>query len=370
MIRSEEVRFKVLRNNADYAWIYPKEKTKPSLRNRAGGEIKLSLQGAFIPIAFDSRGREVPFDFLTDEIQPVLTINGVKSNLGVLSFAKVEDDDSEKGHYVSVEAYDRCWRLRETKTEDILHLNSGVYYLTYVEQLLTACGVTNIVKTPSTETLSEDREDWDVGTSYLKIINDLLKEINYKNVWFDASGSAVLQPKSKVTGDSIQHVLSNRKLNIRDRRAIEVISIKRDLKKSTDIYNAPNVFICSCSNPDKDGIWIAKAENTNPQSPISIPRRGRRIVDHEKVNNIASLAELQNYAEQKRDKSMITNEIITCTTLLQPGFGTEDVIGLQLGEAGTPDMLDCVCLETSWDMQLGVGGLMTHELERTVYNID
>ena len=368
MFRNEDVLFKVLRNGGEYAFLAPKDGSKPSLRNRAGGEIKLSLQGTFLPTAYDENGNEKPIDWLTDEVQPVLVLDGVESKLGVLAVAKVENNEDDAERLVSLELYDRCWRVRETKTESILHIAQGVNYLQPIEELLTACGITNIVKTPTTETLKEAREEWDIGTSYLKIVNDLLKEIGYKQLWFDAAGSAVLQPKEKATARNVKHVLSNRRLNIRDKRTVGIIGIKSELKRNMDVYNAANVFVCSCANPDKSGIMVATAENTNPQSPISIPRRGRRIVDYENVNNIASQDALQKYADDKRDKSMISNEVIQVTTLLQPGFGTEEIVCLQIGEGS--EAMDAICVETSWDMQLGVGGLMTHELERTVYNLD
>lgn len=369
MTRNEAVVFKILRNGGDYGFLYPKEGTMPTLRNRAGGDIKLSLQGNFVPIGYDSKGREIPIDWLTDEIQPVLVLNGVSYRLGVLAVASLEGQEADPASYVNLELYDRGWRIRETKTESILHLPKNANYVDTIEQLLTSCGVAVIFGMPTTLTLKEDREDWDVGTSYLKIVNDLLGEINYKQLYFDASGAAVLQPKEKATAANIKHYLSNRKLNPRDQRTVGIISIEKKLTRSMDIYKAPNVFVCSCANPDKSGVMIATAENTNPQSPISIPRRGRRIVEYERVNNIASQAELQKYTEEKRDKSMVSNEVLTVTTLLQPGFGTNEVVGLQLGE-DVDQQMDAICLETSWDMQLGVGGLMTHTLERTVYNLD
>lgn len=370
MIRHEEIRFKVLRNGADYAWIFPKENSKPSLRFRPDGEIKMSLQGTFLPYALDAGGREMPVDWLADEIQAMLYLNGTPHSLGVVSAATIEEDETNTGLYLNMEGYDRCWRVRETKTESILHLSAGTNYLTPVTNLLTACGITTVFKTPTSTTLTEDREDWDVGTSNLTIINDLLKEINYKPLWFDSGGAAVLEPKITPTVANVRHVLSTRKKNFRDPRAVDIISIDRRVLSSMDYYNAPNVFVVYCANPDKSGVMIATAENMNPLSPISIPRRGRRIVEVEEVKNIASQQELKKYVEQKRDKSLMTKEILTVSTLLYPGFGMEDVVGLQLGEEGAPKFLDAICTETSWDMPLGVGELMKHKLERVVYNLD
>lgn len=362
MIRNEAIRFKLLRGGADYAFLYPV--SDPTLRCRASGEIKLSLQGDFRPAAYDARGRELPVDWLTDEIQPILILDGVPHTLGVLSPASMEQKTDETRNYISLEAYDRSWIVRDTKTENILHIAKGTLYTDAVEQLLTGAGINTIVKTPSAAVLAEDREDWDVGTSYLKIANELLKEINYKQLWFNADGVAMLQPKSEPRAENAQHIFTSRPADVRDPRALGLIRMKRDVSAKTDVYNAPNVFVCTCANPDKSGVMIARAENTNPQSPLSVMRRGRRIVDFENVNNIASQSELQAYTDQKRNKSMITGEVISCQTLLSPGFGVEDVTAVQT------DTLTAACVETSWEMELRVGGLMRHELERVVYNLD
>lgn len=370
MIRYEDVRFKILRNRSDYGFLVPKSGSAPSLRCRSDAEIKMSITGDFFPYAVDSRGQRQEIDWLADEIQPLLYLNGVEHKLNIFAAASVTNSETETGSYVSIEAYDRCWRVRDTKMESILHIPSGVNYLYPVKQLLAACGISDVVEIATSATIPEPREDWAVGTSYLTIINDLLREINYNMLWFDSAGYAMLQPIAKTTAENVQHILSNRKTNPRDRRSIGIISMKKDIKSVMDIYNAANVFVCSCSNPDKDGIMIATAENNNPQSPISIPRRGRRIMDYEDVRNIASQQELQKYAEQKRDKSMFTNEVIECDTLLAPGFGVSDVVGLHLGDVDNPDRMDYLCIEKSWDMQLKVGGIMKHQLERVVYNID
>ena len=105
---------------------------------------------------------------------------------------------------------------------------------------------------------------------------------------------------------------------------------------------------------------LAKAENANPQSPLSIMRRGRRIVAVEHVDNIASQDELQAYANRLRNESMITAETFRVETGLLPGYGVADVTALHYGEFAA------VCIERAWDMELRPGGSMNHTLERVV----
>lgn len=362
MIRNEHVRFKLLRNGVEYGELLAGGNS-PTLRMSSSGEIKMSLQGTFLPRAVNSSGKEVSVDWMADEIQPTLIIDGVETPIAVLMPAAVEPQSSMEEETIEVQAYDRCWRVRDTKVEGALYLSAGTGYIDAVEGLLTSAGIATIIKTPINAVLAEDRQDWETGTSYLTIVNDLLKEINYKQLWFNASGFAILEPASTPSAENIKHVFTDQKPNPANRKEVEAIRVFPHMSRKTDIYQAPNVFLCICSNPDKSGPMTATAENTNPQSPLSIMRRGRRIVQVVRVNNIESQAKLEEYANQLLYESMTTGETISIETQLLPDFGVEDVAGLRYD-----DVLG-VCVEKSWTMTLGPGGTMTHELEKVVINI-
>lgn len=361
MVRHEEVRFKMMRNGIEYGELYAK--SAPTLRMKSSGEIKTSMQGTFSPVARDAYGHEVQVDWIADEIKPVLIQDGDEKPLGVFMPAQVVPKDTKGEETLDVQAFDRCWRVRDNKVEGALYLSAGTSYIDAVEQLLTSSGIAAIIKTPSSAVLAEDRQDWETGTSYLKVVNDLLTEINYKQLWFNASGFAMLEPASTPTSENIQHVFTNQKPDPRNPKEVQSIRVLPQISRKTDIYQAPNVFIVVCSNPDKSGDMKAKAENNNPQSPLSIIRRGRRIVQVVKVNNIESQAKLEEYANRLLYESMTTGEVINVDTALQSGFGVEDVTAIRYD-----DILG-VCVEKSWTMQLTPGGIMNHELEKVVINL-
>ena len=108
---------------------------------------------------------------------------------------------------------------------------------------------------------------------------------------------------------------------------------------------------------------VATSENTNPQSPLSIQRRKRRIAKVVQVNNIADQTELQAYADRLRNETMISGETIQVQTALLPGFGVDDVTAIRYGD------LFAVCIERSYTMDLRVGGMMNHTLEKVVINL-
>lgn len=346
MTREIDFRYIVVRDGADCFEIYPAAGGSPTIRMNDSGEIKTSLSGSFI--------RDDRFDLLRDELRPEMILDGTVYPLGVYAPATGRSVNTEDEKNMALECYDRCWRVRDTYAETPPYFAAGTEYLDAIVQLLTAAGIALMIQTPSAATLAEARQDWEAGTSYLTIVNDLLGEINYNPLWFNDAGAAVLEPASVPSAANIEHTL-----NAEEVRSLVLPGLERE----TDVYSAPNVFLCICSNPDKSGPMTATAENTNPQSALSIPRRGRRIVRVENVNNIASQEELQAYAERMRDESMISGETIYVNTALLPGYGVADVVALHTEE------VSAICIERAWEMQLSVGGTMRHELERVVINL-
>lgn len=345
-MRQIDFKYILMRNGADLGELQSYIDEAPSITMDDAAEIKTSLRGTFAlsPIA----------NWLTDEIQPVMILDGIEHSLGVFRPATVTSNQDESVKTLSIEAYDRCWVVRDNYTESIVSFAVGTNYLTPIKQLLAAAGIALIIEEPTAATLTETREDWDVGTSYLTIINDLLSEINYKPLWFNAQGAAVLESYKIPTTENVQHTL--------DSSNAECLMLPEN-QRETDIYSAPNVFLCVCSNPDKDGSLVSEAVNDNPQSPLSVMRRGRRIMRVVQLNNIASQQELDDYAATLRNQSMYSGETIVLSTALLPGYGVDDVTAVILPEVSG------ICKERRWQMELRVGGAMRHTLERVVLAI-
>lgn len=361
-MRTIDFSYTVLRNGAPLGFLQTPEKGVRTLRMNDRAEIKMSLAGTFSPRVVDVSGNTVETDFMGDEIRPALIIDGVEHNLGVFAIAQATPAETNGIRSVQIEAFDRCWRVRDTYTETRLHIDAGQNYIDEIERLLVTAGIVVILATPTDATFPEAREDWEVGTSILTIVNQLLGEINYNQLWFTPDGSAVLEPASVPTAENIEHTMSDRPEDQLG-GAVKIDRMLPSISRVTDVYQAPNVFLCLCSNPDKSGPMKAISENTNPQSPLSISRRGRRIMTVKRVDNIASQEELQAYADRMRNESMIGGETIRVSTALQPGYGAADVVSITYGE------ISAICIERAFTMDLSVGGAMTHELERVVYHL-
>ena len=346
MTREVVYRVDVLRDGAPITELRFTPDEAPQIIASRSASIRTSLKGTFLPndvIAWES-----------DELRPSITIDGVETYLGIFQAATVKKTGTETSRRAEVEAYDRCWRVSVQKTENILHLSAGAGYLDTIQQLLTACGINLVLATPSSAVLAEDREDWSVGTSYLTVINALLDEINYEPVWFDATGVCRLQPyqEADVSGIKWRYGTTTKFLP-----AEHPTSTWAD---ETDLFDAPNVFVVTCANPDKTGDMVATAVNENPGSSKSTFRRGMRITSVTKVDNIADQEALQAYADRLRNESLISSRSITFYTLAEPGHGIGDIIAL------THDDIGGIYIETGWTLTLSAGNVMTHTAKRTV----
>ena len=346
MTRTLDFRYVIVRNDADLCEIFPVEGSEPTIRMRDSADIKTSLSGSFLP---DER-----VNWLSDRIRAEMILDGVTYPLGIFLPSTVQERVDTSTKFLQIEAYDLCWMVKDYATATAPYCAVNSYYIQTIQSFLLSAGVSQTLATASALKIGEQRA-WDAGTSYLDIVNGLLEEINYKPLWFNAQGLAVMEPKQEPTAANIRHVLSNA-----DVRSMILPQITRE----TDVYDAPNVFICFCANPDRSTNRVATATNNNVNSPLSVPRRGRSIVKIVKLNYIANQTELQAYADNLVLESMYAGETIEITTGLFPGFGVGDIVGLNLdGELS-------ICIEHEWQMHLKVGGEMKHTLEKVVFPIE
>lgn len=346
MTRDVTYRIDVLRNGVKYSSLSWESGSAPQISVQREAVIHSSLRGTVLPSS--------EIDMLRDELQPVMSIGGVETPLGIFQMTTAKTKGSTSGKRIDFEAYDRGWRLYNAKTESILHLSAGASYITEVQKLLTSCGIDLVIAAPSNATLQTDREDWPAGTSCLTICNDLLSEINYNPVWFDPAGVCRIEPYQEPSVERVAWEYGTSDMFLPEQHPAP------DYTDEEDLFDAPNVFICICSNPDIAEAMTATAVNDNPASRKSTFRRGMRIASVQNVDNIASQEELQVYANRLRNESMMATREIAFSTLAEPGHGVGDVLALMHDDIGG------IYIETGWQMTLEAGRLMTHTAKRTV----
>ena len=339
-MREISARVDILRGGALYGELAFTE--PPRIDASADADIYVSMSGLFL-----YRG---DVNWMTDELRPVLTIDGTDAPLATLEIATMQDEYTEQGaHYVRLSCYDRALLVQQTKAEQAVYFAAETPYLSAVTQLLTAAGIALIIRTDSDAALSTDRE-WQIGEDYLSIINVLLSEINYEPLWFDASGAAVLQPAADPDPGRIAYRYDRGKFSI----------LRPGVRASLDAFAAPNVFVVLCSNPELPEPLVARAENNNPLSSLSILRRGRRITDVINVDNTPGQTELNAYARRLASESMLRSETVTISTGVDGAHGRLDVVALDHPELGG------IFSEIGWSMTLERGAAVTRTLRRMI----
>lgn len=342
MARTYDSRVDVYRNGSRVTTLRFLQNSPPEITADADAAIKTGLRGVFLP--------NDTADMLNDELRPVQIIDGVEHPCGVFHAASYQEQITEAGRMMSIEAYDKCFILQETTVETTLFVASTTEYTTIIAQMLTDAGIKNYIIEPSSATLMSARE-WETGTDYLTIVNELLAEINYDSIWFDDRGYGILKPHSDPAADNIAHTYQGTDVS-------SVLSY--NATESVDIFGKPNVFICICENPDLPAPLVATSVNDSAVSSLSTIRRGRRIAQVFKIDNIASQTALQEYADRIRFESMMSAETLAITTASMPGHGIGDTVAVVHHEFGG------IYRETGWKLTLGVGQLMQHNLQRKV----
>lgn len=344
MIRDVRYRIKALRSGAYLTELRWPSGSAPQISARMSGKLKSSLSGSFLP--------DDKINWLKDELQPCIVIDGAEQPLGVFCPTTISTSRCDEQTLINCEAYDRGWVVQAGKTEDILHLPAGAGYIDSIKALLAERGIGNVLAEASASVLPADREDWPIGTDYLAIINELLAEIGYNELWFDADGFAHMERYKEPTAALIRRSYSAR-------RGLRLRPMEADYRESTDVFNAPNVFICICDNADRSAVLKATAENASFGAK-SILQRGMRIPTVQKVSQIADQEALQLYADKLRDESLMGTREISFTVPAEGGHGVGDIISIEHEEIGG------VYMETGWSLRLAPGEMLSISAKRTV----
>lgn len=348
MIRTVNFKIRALRNGAFLREMRWDAAQPPTITCRSSGAIKTSMSATFLP----AREGEEEVNWLRDELQPCIIIDGEETPLGVFRPTDVTQKSENGVRTVEVTAYDRGWVVQMTKTEALLHLAAGASYIDTIKQLLLTCGIALVLADASAAVLPADREDWQIGTSYLTVINQLLSEIGFNPLWFSADGMAHLQRYAAPSAAAIQRAYSVH-------RGLKLRPVADGYTETTDVFNAPNVFLCICDNADRSAVLTATAENSSFGAK-SILQRGMRIVQVEKVKQIADQAALQAYADRLRDQSLMGTRELTFSVPAEGGHGVGDVISLDHPDVGG------IYEETGWSLKLAAGDMLRISAKRTV----
>lgn len=347
--------FEVYRNDAPLMQLPVPLKAAPSISWTADAEIKRTIS-ITCPVVPD-------IDWVKDELQASMETDGGKRlPLGrfivTTSPRQVSADGVETW---ALTGYDYGYKTRDLgKLEHSLTVTAGTQATQAVTEQLLACNITRILLTSSEETLSTDHV-WEAGASRYDVIRDLLEEINYRNLWFDGSGNAVIEPWQAASVSRARHRYDAGSKSV----------VTPDFEVEDDIFDAANVFIELVSSADaytvndqgERAALRAESVNNNPDSRISVIRRGMRVPSVEVLDTITSPAALQVRADNRKLQSMMGSKVYSFYTGLQAEkaeHGLNDSIILDRDGVGLLE-------EQDWSISCTAGGLMTHTARKAYY---
>ena len=134
-----------------------------------------------------------------------MELNGTEYSLGTYVITTESPLRQNGTDLAELEGYSVLYLLKRTRTEGRLHLAAGTNYVTAILVLLNDAGITDYEADETAYTLAADREDWDEGTPYLTIVNQLLSEIGYSSVWVRLDGTVMLTRYAAPTLSGVTH---------------------------------------------------------------------------------------------------------------------------------------------------------------------
>lgn len=288
-------------------------------------------------------------DYFNDQIRVVCIVKKGSTNmefpLGMFLISSPGRNIKSNSITRSIDMYSRIQILNDQKVESRYFVQAGVNIVSEVIRLL---GTHLYRISPSSKTTAVSRE-WEIGTPYITVINDLLDSINYTSLRVGADGYFEATP----------YVLpQDREVEIEYMDDIDSV-LSPDMNDELDLFDVPNVFVRYTNNAEGENI-VSRYENTNPESPTSIPSRGRRIVSCESVEaaDISALTEITRRAAS--DASQVYNHV-TFSTAIMPIHSYMNALFLRHKE-----IISGRYIETSWELECKAGAMMSHTARRII----
>lgn len=218
----------------------------------------------------------------TTRIRPVRVIAGLPEEpLGVYVVTESPDKWSGTGRRVEVTFHEKTTVLAQDAVADSFVAPTGTPVLSIVKQVIESAGELISVDGSDTRELSSPQV-WDAGTPKLTIVNDLLSVLDYDSLWMDGAGAFRATPYVRPADRSVRYSMLNDAEGNRLVRALsdgERSIYSPEWTRNKDTYKIPNRVVAVAQGDGETAPLSGTAENTDPDSPLSYPSRGRWIVE-------------------------------------------------------------------------------------------
>lgn len=287
---------------------------------------------------------------LEDELLTEQRESWIEFPMGIFLLSSPSRNSTLSGESRSVTAYGLTQIIHDDKFTSTYTVPSGELVTDAVASILSSSGIVDYNVQGSDKTVARDIQ-FAIGSKKIDAINHLLSTINYTPIYDDENGYFTSTLYRSPTDRPVDYVYKD------DNKSVILHGVEEEL----DLFNVPNVFVVVRTNPEETPL---KSQYTNikESSPLSTVNRGRMIVDYREIEDIADQASLDAYTERIAFEAAQVYGRIRWRSALMPFHSYANVLQFDFGMLGISGKY----LELGWEMQLQVGGVMSHELRQVV----
>lgn len=213
-----------------------------------------------------------------------------------------------------VQAFDLARLLLDETTTSAYAVPAGANPVEAAAAVIAARGLPAQLA-PVSAALSADRQ-WPAGTPWLEVVNGLLQAAGCYSLWFDRFGIARSMPARDLATVAPAVTYGPGRM------------LTGSVTVESELTRLANRVVAVVTDPALPA-WSATAENTDPNSPLSIPRLGKVFTKVLEVESAASQAALQAMAERYLREEAGLYRRMTFATLLDPRRDAHEVYAVE-----------------------------------------
>ena len=289
-------------------------------------------------------------NYLTDRIRPVCIISKgertMEFPLGIFLISSPNRDINNRFITREMQLYSKLYIYKGDMVDTRYTLVKGTNVIAEVKRLLNTFKIT----IPDSDYVTSTNREWEIGTSKLEIINDLLDTANYTSLRVSVDGYYVADP----------YILpSDREIDIEYVDDIKSV-LSPNMTDELDLFNVPNKFIGFTNNPDSEPLRSVYT-NDNPGSVTSTVNVGIIKATQVEVTDAVSQGVLDERVKRSAYNASQVYSHIDFKTAIMPIHGYMDTIYVK-----HKDILQGKYTETSWEIECKAGALMSHRARKVV----
>lgn len=306
-------------------------------------------------------------DTLNQRIRPVLVIDGLPDQpLGIFIFTAAPGEWTGTGRTYKLEMHDKASVLDQDLVDQTFTADDSQPIIMWVREVIQSAGETISIDAAQTARLASPRV-WDVGTSKLTIVNDLLDAIGYNSLQVDGQGNFLATRYVKPAARSIKYDVPE--LSDLDRELVfgDHAIYTPEWTWDRDQYKVPNKVVAVANSGGDTEPVIGVATNTDPDSPYSYQARGRWITKVLTGVDVpdGTVGTQTVYLANKASQSLIASSSPQASTQVKH-LPIPIRVGDVLRFENTPAGIDARHVVTAMQLQLTATGLMSSTLQEVI----